>query len=230
MEDLNFIDINDDISIIDDYNTQKKNGPGKKKTSVWNYFEEIGEKKHGHVGCHCKACGWIRKVGKAYEMVDHLAFKCLKVSGEVKATFLQEVKARPSLDVATSSTTTSTSSTITTTTSSKRVKLQDQKKITAMFENTKIDTSKVQRCNRALTRFFICCGIPFYVIANPFFIDFVKSLCPSYELPNRITFAGSWVNQELAHVTCDILDVIRDSDNITLGLFIYFLLLIVNII
>lgn len=219
MDNSNFIDIDfdkDDISSIGDYDIQKKNNAGKKKTSVWNYFEEFGEKKHGHVGCRCKACGWQRKVGKAHEMVEHLAFSCLKISGDVKNTFLQEVKERSSLKVTTTSTTTTTSS-------SKRVKLQDQKKITEMFENTKIDASKVQRCNRALTKFFICCGIPFYVIANPFFIDFVKSLCPSYDLPNRVTFAGSWVNQELSHVICDVLDVIRDSNNITLGLFIYFL-------
>ena len=100
-----------------------------------------------------------------------------------------------------------------------------------MFENTKIDVAKVQKCNRALMRFFICCGIPFNVISNLFFIDFVKSLCPFYNILNRITFADSWINQKLAHVTCDVFDVIRESKNITLGLFIYFfLLLIVNII
>ena len=100
-----------------------------------------------------------------------------------------------------------------------------------IFENIKIDIAKVQRCNRALIRFFICCEILFNVISNPFFIDFVKSLCPSYDISNRITFADSWVNQELAHVTCDVLDIIRESKNITLGLFIYFFLLfIVNII
>src|SRR5437764_1324200 len=76
---------------------------------------------------------------------------------------------------------------------------------------------KEQRCNRALTRFFICCGISFKIVMNPFFIDLVKCLCPSYQLSNRITFAGSWVNQELAQVISMTSDVIRGSDNITLG-------------
>jgi hypothetical protein len=64
----------------------------------------------------------------------------------------------------------------------------------------------------------VCCGIPFSIVSNPFFIDFVKSLCPAYELPNRITFAGSWINQELATVTTIIYDETQSLTNITLGI------------
>lgn len=215
----------DDISSINDTDIQKKN-PGRKRSLVWTYFEEVGEKKYGHIGCRCKICGWSRKVGKAHEMVDHLAFTCSKASGEIKNIFLQEIRTRTTLKD--SSTTTTTTSSSITSSSTKRIKLQDQK-INTIFETTKIDAGKEQRCNRALTRLFVCCGIPFHVISNPFFIDFIKSLCPSYDLPNRVTFAGSWVNQELAHVTCDILDIIQHSNNITLGKFVYlFFLLLVN--
>jgi hypothetical protein len=28
------------------------------------------------------------------------------------------------------------------------------------------------------------------MVSNPFFVDFIKSLCPAYELPNQITLAG----------------------------------------
>ena len=65
-------------------------------------------------------------------------------------------------------------------------------------------------------RLFVCCGIPFSIVSNPFFIDFVKSLYPVYELPNRITFTGSWVNQELATVVTIIYDEAQLSTNITL--------------
>ena len=64
----------------------------------------------------------------------------------------------------------------------------------------------------------MCCGIPFSIVSNPFFIDFVKSLCPAYELPNRIMFADFWVNQELATVTTIIYDETQSSTNITLGI------------
>src|SRR5688572_6274251 len=93
-----------------------------------------------------------------------------------------------------------------------------QKKITASFESIEIENSKVKRINHTLTRLFVCCGIPFSIVSNPFFIDFVKSLCPAYELPNRVTFAGSWVNQELATVATIIYDEAQSSTNITLGI------------
>ena len=93
-----------------------------------------------------------------------------------------------------------------------------QKKITASFESIEIENSKVKRINHALTRLFVCCGIPFSIVSNPFFIDFVKSLCLAYELLNRVIFAGSWVNQELATVTTIIYDEAQSSTNITLGI------------
>src|SRR5205085_5915626 len=108
-------------------------------------------------------------------MVDHLALSCQKVSTETRQIFLQEVRDRN------------------THSSSKK----KQKKITASFESIEIENSKVKRINHALTRLFVCCGISFSIVSNPFFIDLVKSLCPAYELPNSVIFAGSWVNQKL---------------------------------
>ena len=93
MEDSNFIDItfDNDISSISDSDIQKKNILNileKKKSLIWDHFEGIGEKKHGYIGRCCKECGWQRKVGKVYKMVEHLVLKCLKVSGKVKNIFL----------------------------------------------------------------------------------------------------------------------------------------------
>ena len=87
-----------------------------------------------------------------------------------------------------------------------------------MFESSELEESKIVRCNRALTRLFVCCGIPFRVVSNPFFIDFVKSLCPAYELPNRVTLAGPWVNQELTNILTVADSEAKSSGNITLGL------------
>ena len=65
---------------------------GRKKSHVWDHYETHGIKKHGHVGCICRACGWKRAVGKVCEMVDHLALSCQKVSTETRQIFLQEVR------------------------------------------------------------------------------------------------------------------------------------------
>jgi hypothetical protein len=144
----------------------------------------------------------------------------MQATGEIKNIFLQEIKNRTTYENSSSTTTSST----TASSSTKRIKVQNQK-ITTMFDNIKIDIGKEKRCNRALTRFFVCCGLPFHIISNPFFVNFVKYLCPSYNLPNRVTFASNWINIELAQVTCTILDILRDSKNITLGLFTLFIFL-----
>jgi len=67
---------------------------GRKKSHVWDHYETHGIKKHGHVGCICRACRWKRVVGKVCEMVDHLALSCTKVSIETRQIFLQEVRDR----------------------------------------------------------------------------------------------------------------------------------------
>src|SRR5207249_5751021 len=102
---------------------------------------------------------------KVCKMVDHLVLSCQKVPAETRQIFLQEVCDRNTHPPS-----------------------KKTKKITASFETIEIENSKVKRINHALTRLFVCCRIPFSIVSNPFFIDFVKSLCPAYELPNRVTF------------------------------------------
>lgn len=224
MSDYGSLNYTDGSSISDvnlELNKQniKNSNAGRKKSPVWDYFDQYGNLKHGHVGCICKGCGWKRKVGKAYEMVEHLALSCSKVTGEVKNIFLQDLRERNALK------TVDLTDDLDSINDNDQPKEKKQKmslvqtKITSKFESTaEIDSAKAQRCNHALTRFFICCGIPFKIVSNPFFIDLVKCLCPSYQLPNRVTFAGTWVNQELSQVVSRISDDIRDCDNMTLGI------------
>lgn len=213
-----------DGSSISDINSElnkqniKNSNAGRKKSPVWDYFDQYGTPKHGHVGCICKGCGWKRKVGKAYEMVEHLALSCSKITGEVKNIFLQELRERNALKVDLTGDPDPINDNDQPKGKKQKVSLL-QTKITSKFEPAaEIDSAKAQRCNRALTRFFICCGIPFKIVSNPFFIDLIKCLCPSYQLPNRVTFAGTWVNQELSQVVSRISDDIRDCDNMTIGI------------
>lgn len=211
------------LILVQNETNNKNSNAGRKKSIVWDYFDTKGTQKHGHVGCICKACGWKRKVGKAYEMVEHLALTCPKVTGDVKNIFLQEIRERVALKLD-DPTDNPDDIVFDDNRAKKKQKVSFvQTKITSKFEPTaEIDSTKAQRCNRALTRFFICCGIPFKIVSNPFFIDLVRCLCPSYELPNRGTFASSWVNQELSQVVSRISDDVRDSDNITLGIISFF--------
>ena len=131
--------------------------------SLWNTWY----KKHGYVSCICRACGWKWVVGKVCEIVDHLVLLCQKVPAKTRQIFCKKSVTEI------------------------LILLQKNKKITASFEIIEIENSKVKRINHALTWLFVCYGIPFSIVSNPFFIDFIKSLCPVYELPNRVIFAGS---------------------------------------
>ena len=148
-------DILSDIFPLQDKST------GRKKSHVWDYFETYGEKKHGHVGCVCRLCGWKRAVGKAYEMVEHLALSCSGTTAEVKNIFLQEIRDKSTLKSDHHPPPDNNNSTLT-------KKVKTQKKITAIFESNEIEKSKIVRVNKSLTRLFVCCAIPFRIVSNPF--------------------------------------------------------------
>ena len=113
---------------------------GQKKSHIWNYYESYGIRKYGHVSCICQACGWKREVGKVYEMVDHLALSCQKVSAETKQNFLQVVRDRNTLK-----------SNHPPLKNNDSMIIKKQKKITASFKSIKIEKSKIERINHALT-------------------------------------------------------------------------------
>lgn len=87
----------------------------------------------------------------------------------------------------------------------KRTKIEaetkNQSKITDKFQSTHIDQSQEKLINKALTRFFTCCGIPFWVVESPFFIDLLKNLNAGYMPPDRRTLSNLWVDQETARIT-----------------------------
>jgi hypothetical protein len=80
-------------------------------------------------------------------------------------------------------------------------------------------------CDRALTKFFVCCGISFHLVEHPFFIDMIKSLCNGYNLPCSTTLSNSMMNLELANIIVDQQLILDREENLTLGLFHFFFLL-----
>ena len=90
-------------------------------------------------------------------MHNHLALHCLKVSQKIKQEMLRSLaipnkNKKMAIEIAT------------------RV----QPKISTKFQSTNMDAGQEILCHRALTRFFVCCGTPFWVIESPFFWIFAK--------------------------------------------------------
>ena len=90
--------------------------------------------------------------------------------------------------------------------------------MTTYYEPLSIDAAKEIRCTRALVKFFVCCGIPFAIIESPFFLDFIKSLCPAYKVPKRTYLSTTLINTELAQTQVKIEEDLINEKNLTLGM------------
>ena len=127
-------------------------------------------------------------------MKSHLALRCTEVPHHIKVEYLHTIKNN---DISSQQST--------------------QKQQSKSDNNDKIDELKIENANKALVRFFVCCGIPFSVVDSPFFIDFTKSLCYGYEPPKWTTLSNRHLNAEIATITLKIEEELRNSTNLTLG-------------
>lgn len=183
------------------HNNDGKKKRGRPKTDVWEFFKE-GPRNRGHCSAECNFCGWTQVVGQPNEMQGHIALSCSKAPHEVKTIFLEKVKNIGKLGYE----------------NNKNPRIDpNQPMITEKFESTKVEQSKIEMANRAVVRFFSCCGIPFHVVENPFFVDLLCTLCPGYHPPSRNTLTESMLNSEISHVITEINIKISGEKNITLG-------------
>ncbi|CAB5359693.1 unnamed protein product [Rhizophagus irregularis] len=176
-------DSNDNQNTIINQNKKKCGHP---KTDIWDYFKE-GPRNRGHCSAECNFCGWKQQVGQPIEMQGHIALNCLKVLPEVKSLFLKKVKNNGHLGY------------------NKKIKIShNQPKIDEIFDSTKIDQVKIEMANRAIVKFFACCG---------------------YNPPCRQTLTEDMLNAEISHVITEINLKLNNEKNLTLVLTPFSLLL-----
>ncbi|CAB4412769.1 unnamed protein product [Rhizophagus irregularis] len=202
-QNLNFVELPDLPE------TEEFKKPGKKKNDVWNYFIEEEARKFGHSPSTCVYCGDARNRGRVPDMMAHLALQCEKVEASVKEQYLRILAQNNE----------QSSGRITT----RKRKLNEeiatgiQPKITSKLQKSAIDPGQQYLCNRALTRFFVCCGVPFSTVESPFFIDLVMNLCAGYQLPDRKTLSDTWLSNEVARITVDVEGILKKQENLSLG-------------
>ena len=76
--------------------------------------------------------------------------------------------------------------------------------MTEYHDSTKIPDARVTRINRALAKVFVACGMSFRIVEHPFFINFVKELNVTYELPIREYLSNQLLECELAMVNSNV--------------------------
>ncbi|CAG8750140.1 8932_t:CDS:2, partial [Dentiscutata erythropus] len=93
----------------------------------------------------------------------------------------------------------------------------EQSKITNHVEKLTVTDDKQRRCSRALTKFFVTCGVPLWIVENPFFIDYSKELCPGFQVPKRTILSTTMINVETATVIAEMKKKLSNETNLTLG-------------
>jgi hypothetical protein len=142
-------------------------------------------------------------------MEVHLAFSCYKVPVDIKEKFLLIVKVRGKTQTIQQAEVSLLST--------KKRKVGHQQLITKYGEVDTIELVKQQICDHAVAKFFICCGVSFWIVEHPFFIDMVKSLCLGYKPSSAYTLSEDFIYTELANVVVDQQLVLRRTKNLTLG-------------
>ncbi|RHZ71755.1 hypothetical protein Glove_253g35 [Diversispora epigaea] len=182
----------------------------------------VGPYKSGHTGAKCLYCLKIYKNAKPTDLEDHITNQCPKVTANIKTTYLriviQRIQDFDNDGLTSQSNTQSATTTITASTSTSNKRRRAQSSVTSFYESSSIDVVKEERCTRALTRYFICCGIPFSTIEHPFCIDFIKSFCLGYNLPGRNFLSTTLINTELAYVQVALEEDLANEKNLTLEL------------
>lgn len=180
---------------------------GRPRKSVWEYFTEIQDTGTGTTkkrpGAKCNFCNQQWSCGKSSDMIAHLALTCpTPPPPEIRSKFCEILRNGVDSDDDENSTEPSRK---------RQTKMDDH------VEKSTISDDKQRRCTHALTKFFVCCGIPFWILENPFFVNFIKSLCSSFQLPGRTALSTSLINNECGAILSEIKKELASETNLTLG-------------
>ncbi|CAG8818721.1 12588_t:CDS:2 [Gigaspora margarita] len=80
----------------------------------------------------------------------------------------------------------------------------------------KLTPQQTADITKALLKAFVCCGVPFTIIDNPYFQDFLELLQPSYIPPHKDTLSGSVLDGKIVQVVVKMEAELQKTDNLTL--------------
>ncbi|CAG8750297.1 14859_t:CDS:2 [Rhizophagus irregularis] len=133
---------------------------------------------------------------------EHLASHCSNVPQLILREYMEKVRSREN-------------------TSNKKRKIDKsvvgQTTITAFHNSTNLPEARINRINRALVKFFVCCEIAYRIVEHPFFIDLLKELNAGYDPPTWEYLSGRLLETELCNVNEKMNEDIMNQHNLTLG-------------
>ena len=179
---------------------KNKNKGGRPPSSTWEDAIRGNPVGSGKYHATCKYCNFSWSRGDISKLEEHFANHCSEAPGPIVRKYLNKILEREDK-----------------VNKKRKIVGSNQLNITDYHDSTKIPDSRVTRINRALAKFFVACGISFRIVEHPFFINFVKELNSSYELPTREFLSDQLLERELSMVNSTVTSVIENGANLTLG-------------
>jgi len=200
----------DSGSTLDSQNS-KGRVSGRPFTEVWKHVVQGKPRSQGHYEAKCKYCNkkWSR--GKPINMRAHLATHCQNCPDDVSSYFAKIVANQENSEDDMSSDLEQPVSKRTKTTR------KQQKGLHQYYSPVYLEDGRKKEIDRAILKAFVCCGISFAVIENPFFIEMLKTLQPGYTSPSCKLLAGNLLETEVAKVNRKIERELSAGENFTLG-------------
>jgi hypothetical protein len=189
------------------FNNNNNKGKGKGKGSrrqdeVWVHFTQSERDSQGHASASCNFCQFRFSRGEIAALQGHIANHCMKAPIILIRKYQSALEENQTKN------------------DKKRKGPEGQKYLDEYHDNPKpLPQGRVDRINRALIKFFVCCGVPFRVVESPFFIDLLKELNSAYNLPSRGVLTNRLLESELGYVNSRVSKELDSMDNLTIGTF-----------
>jgi hypothetical protein len=175
---------------------------GRPKDNVWDHYEQGERNSQGHASATCKYCSMKYNRGEMTILKTHLANHCKEAPGSVIRVFQNNFEEK----------------------AKKKRKIGNQSTLDEYHDmDQPLPQGKKDRIDKALTRFFVCCGVPFRIVESPFFIDFLQEVNSAYDPPSRDILTNRLLEEELGYVNNKISKELEVSRDLTLGIFILYL-------
>lgn len=188
-------------------NTSCKNTGGRPLGAVWNHFVKGEEKVKGKYKAKCNYCSKAWERGEPCELEAHLANHCSIAPNEVIREYLAKVLLRNT-----------DKDGFNNKNNKRKLNSSADQRSLDNFVGSSLEKGKDEKINQAWAKAFTICGIPWRVIENPFFIEALKEMNPSYEPPTRELLSGRIFEQQLTKVNNKVKYILNQQKNLTLGM------------
>ena len=165
----------------------------------------------GHYAAKCSYCDVSWKQGKPQILREHLANHCKKCPSDVSLYFAKIVGKAMGEKTGEDDESASDLKELS-------HKKQKQTSIENFYKSEKkLEKGYSDAIDRAVTKAFVMCNVPFSIIENPWFIDMIKTLQPSYVPPTRQVLSRTLLEAELSCVNIQVLNELARESNCTIG-------------